>query len=93
MGYDPSALSEKEIGTTSRLHIQCWNNKKVSKLYKSDSHKDYEKAKEEYERESGGKKLTRRNKATLSFINDLEKVKLHNISQHGVVIPVPPFFS
>ena len=76
MGYDPSALSEKEIALLADYTYNVGTIKKFPNFTKAIVNKDYEKAKEEYERESGGKKLTRRNKATLSFINDLEKSQI-----------------
>jgi hypothetical protein len=76
MGYDPSTLSEKEIALLADYTYNVGTIKKFPNFTKAIVNKDYEKAKEEYERESGGKKLTRRNKATLSFINDLEKSQI-----------------
>ena len=76
MDYDPSTLTEEEIALLADYTYNVGTIKEFPNFTRAIVNKDYEKAKKEYERESGGKKLTRRNKATLSYINDLEKSQI-----------------
>ncbi len=76
MDYDPSTLTEEEIALLADYTYNVGTIKEFPNFTRAIINKDYEKARKEYERESGGKKLTRRNKATLSYINDLEKSKI-----------------
>ena len=73
MGYDPSKLSEAEIALLADYTYNVGSIKKFPNFTDAIVNKDYDKARKEYQRKSGDKFLTKRNKATLAYINNLEK--------------------
>ena len=73
MGYDPSKLSEAEIALLADYTYNVGSIKKFPNFTKAIVNKDYETARKEYQRKSGDKFLTKRNKATLAYINKLEQ--------------------
>ena len=73
MGYDPSKLSEAEIALLADYTYNVGSVKVFPTFTNAIINKDYETARKEYKRKSGDKFLTKRNKATLAYINKLEK--------------------
>tara|TARA_Y100000114_G_scaffold28793_1_gene24581 strand:- start:4447 stop:7677 length:3231 start_codon:yes stop_codon:yes gene_type:complete len=71
MGYNPKDIPENKL---ILLVDYVYNTGSLfPKFTKAIIDNDYETAKKEYKRYSGDKELTRRNKATLSYIKELEK--------------------
>ncbi len=73
MGYDPSKLSEAEIALLADYTYNVGSVKVFPTFTNAIINKDYDTARKEYKRKSGDKFLTKRNKATLAYINNLEK--------------------
>ena len=73
LGYDPNSLSDRTLNLLTDYTYNVGSITKFPKFTKALIEGDFEEARKQYERKSGDKFLTRRNKATLEEIAKIEQ--------------------